>query len=81
MKKIAIIFTMMLFVFGEELQVIESLKVPYQLGDDAITTFKGLKTPKSIILIIADGTGIGQYTLSYYANNNFAPTGSLRRLV
>jgi len=74
MKKIAIIFTMMLFVFGEELQVIESLKAPYQLGDDAITTFKSLKTPKSIILIIADGTGIGQYTLSYYANNNFAPS-------
>ena len=29
--------------------------------------------PKSIIFIIADGTGIGQYTLSYYANGSFAP--------
>ena len=29
--------------------------------------------PKSIIFIIADGTGIGQYTLSYYANGPFAP--------
>jgi len=31
-------------------------------------------TPKSIIFIIADGTGIGQYTLSYYANGPFAPS-------
>ena len=31
------------------------------------------KVPKSIIFIIADGTGIGQYTLSYYANGPFAP--------
>ncbi len=29
--------------------------------------------PKSIIFIIADGTGIGQYSLSYYANGAFAP--------
>ena len=29
--------------------------------------------PKSIIFIIADGTGIGQYTLSYYTNGPFAP--------
>ena len=29
--------------------------------------------PESIIFIIADGTGIGQYTLSYYANGEFAP--------
>ena len=26
--------------------------------------------PKSIIFIIADGTGIGQYSLSYYANGD-----------
>ena len=30
--------------------------------------------PKSIIFIIADGTGIGQYTLSYYSNGDFAPS-------
>ena len=30
-------------------------------------------SPKSIIFIIADGTGIGQYSLSYYANGPFAP--------
>ena len=29
--------------------------------------------PESIIFIIADGTGIGQYTLSYYSNGKFAP--------
>ena len=29
--------------------------------------------PESIILIISDGTGIGQYSLSYYANGPFAP--------
>ena len=29
--------------------------------------------PKSIIFIISDGTGIGQYSLSYYANGPFAP--------
>ena len=29
--------------------------------------------PESIIFIIADGTGIGQYTLSYYSNGPFAP--------
>lgn len=31
------------------------------------------EVPESIIFIIADGTGIGQYTLSYYANGDFAP--------
>jgi|TARA_B100001079_G_scaffold256724_1_gene253452 alkaline phosphatase len=29
--------------------------------------------PESIIFIIADGTGIGQYTISYYSNGDFAP--------
>ena len=29
--------------------------------------------PESIIFIIADGTGVGQYTLSYYTNGQFAP--------
>mgnify|MGYP003311184792 CR=1 FL=1 len=27
--------------------------------------------PESIIFVIADGTGIGHYTLSYYSNNEF----------
>ena len=34
---------------------------------------KKTEMPQSIIFIIADGTGIGQYTLSYYANGPFAP--------
>ena len=29
--------------------------------------------PKSIIFIISDGTGIGQYTTLYYASDDFAP--------
>tara|TARA_Y100000588_G_C14252152_1_gene923926 strand:- start:404 stop:1537 length:1134 start_codon:yes stop_codon:yes gene_type:complete len=37
-----------------------------------ITRYRS-ESPKSIIFIIADGTGIGQYTLSYYANGPFAP--------
>jgi alkaline phosphatase len=31
-----------------------------------------IQYPTSIIFIIADGTGIGQYTLSYYHDENFA---------
>ena len=31
------------------------------------------RLPKSIIFIIADGAGIGHYSLSYYANGAFAP--------
>lgn len=43
---------------------------------DSLTTLVDLdvpvETPKSIIFIIADGTGIGQISLSYYANSNFS---------
>ena len=74
MRKIITTFIAIFFAFGENLQVIDELKKPYQLGDDAITMFKNLQTPKSIILIIADGAGIGQYTLSYYSDPNFAPS-------
>jgi len=31
------------------------------------------EVPESIIFIIADGTGIGQYSVSYYSNGDFAP--------
>ena len=37
-----------------------------------IDDYKGV-FPTSIIFVIADGTGIGQYTLSYYSNGEFAP--------
>tara|TARA_B100000900_G_C20581600_1_gene717773 strand:- start:225 stop:1331 length:1107 start_codon:yes stop_codon:yes gene_type:complete len=30
------------------------------------------ESPKSIIFIIADGTGLSQYSLSYYTNSNFS---------
>lgn len=33
----------------------------------------GEAIPKSIILIIADGMGIGQHTMSYYYNDRYAP--------
>ena len=42
----------------------------YVLGDMPSETDN---LPRSIIFIIADGTGIGQYSLSYYANGSFAP--------
>jgi len=38
------------------------------------TTITAGDIPTSIIFIIADGTGIGQYTVSYYANGKFAPS-------
>ena len=33
----------------------------------------GQDLPHSIVLVIADGTGIGQHTLSYYRNERYAP--------
>jgi alkaline phosphatase len=33
----------------------------------------GQEIPRSIVLIIADGTGIGQHTLSYYHNDRYSP--------
>ena len=74
MKIIITTLIMVFLVYAENLEVKDDLKKPLQFNSDTITEFKGLKTPKSVILIIADGTGIGQYTLSYYANNNFAPS-------
>ena len=55
----------------EKTNIIESkVHLNYKL-DDAISD--DIFLPKSIIFIIADGTGIGQYSLSYYANGPFAP--------
>jgi alkaline phosphatase len=39
----------------------------------AVFTVQGGEIPQSIVLIISDGTGIGQHTLSYYENDNYAP--------
>ncbi len=33
----------------------------------------GQDIPQSIILVVADGAGVGHYTLSYYDNDSFAP--------
>ncbi len=33
----------------------------------------GQELPRSIILVIADGTGVGQHTLSYYHNDRYSP--------
>lgn len=38
-----------------------------------LTQATGQDIPRSIIFIIADGAGIGQYTLSYYHNDRFSP--------
>ena len=74
MRYLIITMSMILFLQAEQLKVAEHLKKP-PTGESSIL-FNDAKstTPESIILIIADGAGIGQYTLSYYANDKFAPT-------
>ena len=63
-------------IYGVALQEKKTNTIPstphinYPLDRSAVN--KG-SVPKSIIFIIADGTGIGQYTLSYYSNGAFAP--------
>ena len=63
-------------IYGVALQQTKTNIIPsmphqnYAL-DGAPSEAKNL--PRSIIFIIADGTGIGQYSLSYYANGPFAP--------
>ena len=67
---LCLIFT----IHAQDLEVPEHLKKP-STGENAILIDDNKTiTPKSIILIIADGAGIGQYTLSYYANNRFSPS-------
>ena len=59
-------------VLGEEkTNVIPSMPHKNYTLDDAPSETNNV--PRSIIFIIADGTGIGQYSLSYYANGPFAP--------
>ena len=59
-------------VLGEEkTNVIPSMPHKNYTLDDAPSEANNI--PRSIIFIIADGTGIGQYSLSYYANGPFAP--------
>jgi alkaline phosphatase len=39
----------------------------------AVFTLQGGEIPKSIVLVISDGTGIGQHSLSYYENDRYSP--------
>ena len=78
MKKILLAISLVTFfgcynsyglLLGEE----KSNTIPPQPHLNYKVDNKSETIPKSIIFIIADGTGIGQYTLSYYANGPFAP--------
>ena len=62
------------YINNQALELSENLKKP-PTGESAIILDSQTETtPKSIILIIADGAGIGQYTISYYANERFSPS-------
>ena len=68
------ILCMIFTIQAQDLEVPGHLKKPPSAENVIlIDDNKGI-TPKSIILIIADGAGIGQYTLSYYANDKFSPS-------
>ncbi|MBT5077749.1 MAG: hypothetical protein HOM61_02435, partial [Candidatus Marinimicrobia bacterium] len=55
-------------MYGIALQEEKSNFIPTQAHVDyKLKTTEGT-APHSIIFIIADGTGIGQYTVSYYTN-------------
>ena len=62
-------YTMYGVVLQEEMsnQIKSQDHVNYKLSEETD------EIPESIIFIIADGTGIGQYTVSYYSNGEFAP--------
>ena len=72
MRYLIFILSALFFLNAEDLQVDSKLKKPHQIDDDLIFNHGSSKVPKSIIFIIADGAGIGQYTLSYYANQKFS---------
>ena len=65
---------MSVVINAQDLEVPDHLKKP-PTGENTILLSDSKTTiPKSIILIIADGAGIGQYTMSYYANDRFSPS-------
>tara|TARA_X000001036_G_scaffold104775_1_gene97941 strand:+ start:2612 stop:3712 length:1101 start_codon:yes stop_codon:yes gene_type:complete len=70
MRLLIILLSALFILNAEDLQVQDSLKKPPN-PNNSISLNSKSKFPKSVIFIIADGTGIGQYTLSYYANENF----------
>ena len=60
-------------IYGLALQEEKSNQIPSKEHTNYKLSDWPEEIPESIIFIIADGTGIGQYTLSYYANGDFAP--------
>ena len=68
------ILSMFFIVQAQDLEIPEHLKKPPTAENAILIDDNKAITPKSIILIIADGAGIGQYTLSYYANEKFSPS-------
>ena len=70
MRLLIIILITLVTLNAEDLRVLNKLKKPPNPNQNISLNSKS-KFPQSIIFIIADGTGIGQYTLSYYANENF----------
>ena len=85
MMKRTIVFMLTIILFSCSTKVLTSVAIDQKLPtkeDDILesrphTNYTIRKEadiyPESIIFIIADGTGVGQYTLSYYANGEFAP--------
>ncbi len=72
------IYLISIFMFfvvqAQDLEIPNQLKKPPMAENSILIDDDKAITPKSIILIIADGAGIGQYTLSYYANEKFSPS-------
>ena len=60
-------------IYGVALKEEKNNQIPSQEHTNYKISDWPTDIPKSIIFIIADGTGIGQYTLSYYSNGDFAP--------
>ncbi len=69
----SIIFSGCYTIYGLAMQEKESNFIPSKRHVNYTLETTVGSGPESIIFVIADGTGIGQYTLSYYANGEFAP--------
>ena len=71
MKKIIAILITVFIVYAEDLEVRDDLKKPSQISSDAITGFKGLKTPKSIIGFVISILGLYVAFKDYSFNKFF----------
>ena len=70
MKSHLICLFLILFVYADSVNIEDKLNKPLQRSESISLNSKSI-FPKSIIFIIAGGAGIGQYSLSYYSNDNF----------